>query len=246
MKTLVYIIGLLPLLLFADYRYPIGEQATYKIQWGLINCGTSTISCDEVEKDGTSLIRIRVQVKSNWLVSTLYPVDDTVDCFIDPETQLSVYLEKDTSEGDKTCKDVLRLNRETNTAEWISQSDNISTNYPIEPGACDAVSFIYAFRQHDFLENEQRDYKIAVDTALHGITIQAKGTAKKKADNGDKIKCRKYLVIPKRKDLFVRKIPKAIWLTEDERKILVRMDVSVPVGKARIVLDSYTPPRKSN
>ncbi len=233
---------LLPAVLLADYHYPVGEQAVYNIKWGLINCGTSTISCDEVEVDETTLIRIRIRVKSNWLVSTVYPVDDTVDCFIDPETQLSVRLEKDTSEGDKICKDVLRIDRKTNMAEWISQSENITTNYPIEAGACDAVSFIYAFRQHDFQEDEQRDYKIAVDTALHGISIQAKGTANKKQGTGEKVSCRKYLVTPKRDDLFVRKIPKAIWLTEDKRKIMVRMDVAVPVGTAKIILDQYIPP----
>ena len=94
--------------------------------------------------------------------------------------------------------------------------------------------------QHDFHENEQQDYTIAVDTALHRISIQAKHTARKKTANGEKIECRKYLVMPKRDDLFVRKIPKAIWLTDDSRKILVRMDVAVPIGKARIVLDEYS------
>ncbi len=242
MRVFVYIAAFIPLLLLAEYRYPVGEKAVYTIQWGLIDCGTSTISCEEVEEDGVTLIRVRVRVKSNWLVSTVYPVDDTVDCFIDPETQLAVRLEKDTSEGDKSCKDILRLDRKINRAEWISQSDNITTNYPIAAGTCDAVSFIYAFRQHGFTEDEKRDYTIAVDAGMHGITIQAKGTANKKADHGEKVKCRKYLVTPKRDDLFIRKIPKAIWLTEDERKIMVRMDVAVPVGKARIVLDEYTPP----
>lgn len=243
MKPLLSILLLVPSLLVADYRYPVGETATYCILWGLLNCGTSTISCEEVVEEGRTLIRVRVRVKSNWLVSTLYPVDDTVDCFIDPETQLSIRLEKDTSEGGKLCHDILRLCRETHMAEWTSQSDNITTNYPIETGTCDAVSFIYDFRRHDFKTGESRGFNIAVDSALHGITIEAGKTANKKIPDGQRLPCRKYRVTPKRGDLFVRKIPKAIWLTEDERKILVRMDVEVPVGKARIVLDHYTAPK---
>jgi hypothetical protein len=246
MKTLIYIFCVFPGLLFADYHYPIGEKAVYKIQWGLINCGTSTIRCDEVELDDKKLIRIRVRVKSNWLVSTIYPVDDTVDCYIDPEIQLSVRLEKDTSEGDKICKDVLTLDRQQNTVKWISHSENITTNYPIEAGACDAVSFIYAFRQHDFQEGESRDFKIVVDTALHGIRVEAKNTGQKKIGESGKALCRKYTVTPRRGDLFVRKIPKEIWITEDSRKIMARMDIKVPVGKARIVLDEYISPVKSN
>lgn len=233
---------LLPCLACAEYRFPIGERAIYRIEWGLLNCGTSTISCDEVEVDGNPLIRIRIRVKSNWLVSTVYPVDDTVDCFIDPETQLSVRVEKNTSEGGFICRDVLTIDRDNNTASWTSHSDNISTNYPIEAGACDAVSFLYDFRKYDFENDTSRSFNIVVDTALHGINITSGGTDKKKFADSGKTQCREYLVEPRRDDLFVRKIPKAIWLTEDDRKILVRMDVRVPVGKARIVLDEYIPP----
>jgi hypothetical protein len=226
----------------AEYRFPVGERAIYKIEWGLLNCGTSTISCDEVKVAGRNLIRIRIRVKSNWLVSTLYPVNDTVDCFIDPETQLSVRVEKSTSEGGFICRDVLEIDRENNTAAWTSHSDNINTNYPIEAGACDAVSFLYDFRKYDFKDDKSRNFNIVVDTALHGINITAGGTEEKKVGESGKAECRKYLVEPKRGDLFVRKIPKAIWLTEDDRKILVRMDVRIPVGKARIVLNEYIPP----
>jgi len=244
MKRLLAVLCLLPGLLFAAFDYPIGEKAVYKIQWGLFTGGTSTISCDLVEVDSNALIRIRVRVQSNWLVSTLYPVDDTVDCFIDPETGLSIRLEKNTSEGDKICRDVLTLDRESNRAGWISTSDNISTNYPIEPGVCDAVSFLYLFRQTDLKQGESKDFKIVVDTAQHGITVTASdGKPKNKnVGAGQKVECREYRVTPGRDDLFVRKIPESIWLTNDDRKILARMDVHIPVGTARIVLDEYIPP----
>jgi hypothetical protein len=242
MKRTLCLLCLIASSAFAGYRYPVGERAVYKIMWGPLSCGTSIISCDEIELGGQPLIRIRIQAKSNKLVSTIYPVDDMVDCFIDPKTSLSVRLEKHTSEGGFVCKDILRLNREENTAFWVSQSGNISTNYPIDAEACDAVSFLYAFRQHDFQKNEARNFRIAVDSALHGITITAKGTDSKKIGNAGEVACRKYIARSHRDDLFVRKIPEEIWLTDDDRKILARMDVKVPVGKARIVLVDYTPP----
>jgi len=226
-----------------EYRFPVGEQAVYRIEWGLFSCGTSTIRCDEVELEGRSLIRIRIRVKSNWLVSTIYPVDDTIDCYIDPETQLSIRVEKNTSEGGFICRDILEIDRASQTAFWTSHSGNITTNYPIEAGSCDAVSFLYDFRKYAFERGTARDFNIVVDTALHGISVTAGKTDDKKLGESGRVECRQYLVEPKRDDLFVRKIPKAIWLTEDDRKILIRMDVQVPVGKARIVLDEYIPPR---
>lgn len=245
MKSLFGMLALLTTVAHAaaEYRFPVGEQAIYRIEWGLFSCGTSTIRCDEVELEDRSLIRIRIRVKSNWLVSTIYPVDDTIDCYIDPETQLSVRVEKNTSEGGFICRDVLEIDRESNTAFWTSHSGNITTNYPIEAGSCDAVSFLYDFRKYAFEKGGSRDFNIVVDTALHGICVTAGKTDDKQVGDSGKVECRKYLVAPMRDDLFVRKVPKAIWLTEDARKIMVRMDVEVPVGKARIVLDEYIPPQ---
>lgn len=245
MKSLFCMLVLLTAVAYAaaEYRFPIGEQAIYRIEWGLFSCGTSTISCDEVELEGESLIRIRIRVKSNWLVSTIYPVDDTIDCYIDPETQLSVRVEKNTSEGNFVCRDILEIDRENNTALWTSHSGNITTNYPIEAGSCDAVSFLYDFRKYAFERGVTRDFNIVVDTALHGIRVTAGKTDEKKVGEFGKTECRKYVVEPQRDDLFVRKVPEAIWLTEDSRRIMVRMDVQVPVGKARIVLDEYIPPQ---
>lgn len=226
----------------ADYRYPIGERATYTIKWGLLSCGTSTIGCDEVNIGDRRLIRIRVRAKSNWLVSSIYPVDDTVDCFIDPQTRLSVRLEKSTSEGDFICKDVLVFDRKRHSAQWDSQSLNISTNYPIAPGTCDAVSFLYVLRQCEFGKNQSRNFPLAVDTALHGLTITAGETKNKRVGKTGKTLCRKFTATPKRDDLFVRKIPKEIWITEDDRRILAKMVVKVPVGNVRIELAEYRPP----
>jgi hypothetical protein len=244
MKRSFYIIGILLIAAtsFAEYRFPVGERISYSIRWGLLSCGTSTISCDEVEDDQKKLIRIRVRVKSNWLVSTLYPVDDTVDCYIDPETGLSLRLEKNTSEGGFICTDILQFDRESNTAQWDSHSHNISTNYPVGSHTCDAVSFLYALRQYEFDEDQSRDFDLAVDTALHGITITAKQAVEKDLGEDDRVLCRKYTATPKRDGLFVRKIPEEIWITEDDRKIMAKMVAKVPVGRVRLVLKEYHPP----
>ena len=245
---LILLLALLtcPVDLYANYSFPIGEKAVYSIHWGLITCGTTTILCDEVDHEGRTLIRIRIQAKGNWLVSTVYPVDDTVDCFIDPETNRSLRLEKNTSEGGFVCKDILVFDRQNHTAQWDSQSLNISTNYPVKADTCDAVSFLYAFRQFEFMQGQSREFDLAVDAALHGITVTAGELEKKSIGEQGKLTCQKFTITPKRDDLFVRKIPKTIWITADDRKILAKMVVKVPVGNIRIKLEEYHPPSKQN
>lgn len=222
-------------------RFPVGEQAIYKIKWGPLPCGTMQMNCDRIERNGKEQIRIRVRAKSNALAGTIYPVDDCVDCYIDPQTGLSTLVKKQTSEGGFICDDTLSFNRTDNHATWISHSANISTNYPITAGALDAVSFLFAVRNADFLPDQPQDFDIVVDHAQQGITITADKTDRKKIAE-EKVLCRRFTVKPKQDGLFVRKIPGEMWITEDRQRLLARMTLRTPAGRAKVVLHEYRPP----
>lgn len=224
------------------YRFPIGETIKYSVRWGVIRCGTVTIKCDEVEFDEGPLIRVQVHAKSNWLASRIYPTDDTVSCYIHPKTHQSVRLEKYTSEGDYICKDILTFDREANRAYWESHSANITTNYAIYQDTLDAVSFLYAFRERTFQTGESEEYKLAVDDLLHSITITAGDCSTKSFDGLGCIRSRKFYTVSNTEGLFVRKIPKAIWISDDERKIMTKMTLELPIGESTILLDEYVPP----
>lgn len=220
------------------FRYPVGEQLSYKILWGFLPVGRTLISCEEVIENNTRQIRIRVEARSNRLVSTLYPVDDQIDCYIDPDTGLPLRVEKTTAEGDLICDDTLWLDHKNLRARWESRSDSISTNYPIRPDTLDVAAFLYAMRSAPFALNESKTFNIAVDGTLHGLRIHA--DEKKSITIGsekEKTPCTRFSVQPERDDLFVRKIPRDIWVSDDARRIMVKMKAKTPLGSVRIVLD---------
>lgn len=241
-RRALYILLLLPLgagLAKGDSLHlPVGEQLTYKIMWGFLPVGKTIISCNETLDQGTPCIRIRVEAKSNNLISTLYPVNDRIDCYIDPETRLPTRVEKLTVEGGFVCDDTLRFDRENLCAHWESRSASISTNYPIQSDTLDVGAFLYAMRSIPFTLNESKSFNIAVDGVLHGLNIKAKERKVLKCGSDkQKVSCTRFAVEPERSDLFVRKIPGDIWVTDDERRIMVKMKASVPVGHVSIVLD---------
>jgi hypothetical protein len=218
--------------------YPIGEKLTYRIMWGLFPVGHTVIQCDEMSLNGTDVIRIRVEAKSNSLVSTLYPVNDRIDSFISRETGLPFRIEKRTSEGDCICDDVLQLNHSEGIATWESQSASISTNYLIHSDTLDVAAFLYAIRTASFAIGKAEQFHIAVDGALHGLTIVPEQKKMMQTGLSDKkIPCTRYSVVPDRDDLFVRKIPSDMWVADSSRRVLIRMKAKTPVGSVRIVLD---------
>lgn len=219
-------------------RYPVGEQLSYRILWGFLPVGRTTVTCEKISENDTPRIRIRVEAKSTWLVSTLYPVDDRIDCYIDPVTGLPLRVEKKTSEGNHRCDDTLWLDHENLLAQWESRSASITTNYLIKSDTLDVGAFLYALRSLSFELNDSKSFNIAVDGLLHGLKITAEEKKPiKMAAEKKKVHCTRFSVVPDRTDLFVRKIPSDIWVTDDSRRIMVKMKTKTPVGHVRIVLD---------
>lgn len=218
--------------------YPVGERLTYRILWGFIPVGYAAISCEEVPGDTTPLIRIRVEAKSNRLISALYLVNDRIDSYIDPESGLPVRVEKKTSEGGYVCDDTLWFDRKNLLARWQSRSASIETNYPISSDTLDVAAFLYALRSVSFKLNEPELFNIATDGYLHGLTITAQEKKQMDIGSGNERKwCIRFSAIPERSDLFVRKIPDDIWVTDDARRIMVQMRTKIPVGHVLVVLD---------
>ncbi len=219
-------------------RYPVGEQLSYRILWGFLPVGRTTITCEKISENGASRIRVRVEAKSNRLVSTLYPVNDRIDCYIDPLTGLPLRVEKRTSEGKVRCDDTLWFDHKNLVARWESRSADVTTNYPIYSDTLDTGAFLYALRSTSFKLNKPKTFHIAADAFLHGLSITAceQKMMKTKLDT-EKIQCTRFSVVPKRNDLFVNKTPEEVWVADDERRVMVKMKTKTPLGNVRIVLD---------
>lgn len=223
--------------------YPVGEQITYRIVWGFIPVGQAVISCEETMDQEQPAIRIRVEARSNRMVSTLYPVNDRIDSYIDTKSGLPFRVEKNTLEGDHVCNDTLWLDHDKGIAHWESQSASITTNYVISSDTLDVAAFLHALRSTPFQMDVPQHFQIAVDGLLHGLTITAEESRLMKTTLFDeKILCTRFSVIPDREDLFVRKIPSDVWVTADDRRIMVQMKAKTPVGHARIVLEKISSP----
>ena len=138
--------------------------------WGILPVGRTTISCDHVITNGHPYVRIRFRARSNRLVGTLYPVDDTIDCLVDPESGLPVELRKHTREGDFVANDILRFDRGNLRAHWTSSSAGIVTNYPSPPRRA-TRSPSCSGENRRFLDQPARNYDVAVDGQIHRLSV---------------------------------------------------------------------------
>ena len=124
------------------FNWPIGEKITYKIYWGFIPVGMATGWTEWTEFEGRPLLAIRMRTVSNKVVEKLYPVDDTIESLVNPDTFLPVRFSKDMSEGDRKYKEVTLFDRTNLVAYWESKLTGQKRQYAIEAQTRDITSLV--------------------------------------------------------------------------------------------------------
>ncbi len=215
---------------------PVGETLKYDIYWGFIPVGHSEITSSWVEEDGRPLINLRFTARSNRFVEKIYPVNDRVDCFIDPQTLLPVRLVKRTSEGRYLCDDTLTFDRDANTAAWEDRERGTNCEYAVAQDTRDCFSLMYVLRERDLRRGEPQSFTIANDNRMHDILIRMGGEEKVDLPDGREVMANRMSVEQAKKGLFVRKVPGAVWVSREDPRVILKMLVRVPVGSVRVVL----------
>lgn len=234
---------LVGLLLFFPARGFAAAEETlrYELLWGVIPVGRAEVTTRLVEEDGRTLIRFRFTAKSNRWVDKIYPVEDCIDSFMDPETQLPVKLVKRTSEGWLRCDDQLTFDRERGVACWVDRANGRLFEYAVAPDTRDFFSLMYVMRSFDLRPGREDRATIAADERMHGLIIKVGREEIIRLRGGGKARALRLHIESEREGLFVRKIPGAVWISAESPRVVVQMQVRVPVGSVRVVLAGGAP-----
>lgn len=128
----------------------------YDIYWSFLKIGSAQLSLNKLESKNTFEERyeIRFKVKSNELISAIYPVEtDIVSILVKTEDQIrpSVYR-KNSNEGGRKTDSIVRFDYELN--QIIEEKNQIQLPpIDIEPNLQDPLSLILAICQNDFQSN---------------------------------------------------------------------------------------------
>lgn len=230
------LIGLGFLLLFPARAFAAAEEALrYELVWGLIRVGTAEVTTRLVEEEGRTLLRFRFTAKSNRWVEKIYPVEDCIDSFIEPETGLPAKLVRKTSEGWFRCDDELRFDRERGVASWTDRVRGTNAVYAVEPGTHDFFSLMRSMRDIELRPGREDRATIAADDRTHNLVIRVE-REERLALRGARVRTFRLRVSSEKEGLFVRKVPGAIWITAEPPHTVAQMQVRVPVGSVRAVL----------
>ena len=226
----------------AAEAFPVGEDLTYRIHWGVIPVGETKIVSKWVEESGRSLIQIRLRTRTNKWMDKIHKIDDDVIATVEPHTLLPVRSVEVVHDKDSQADETTTFDHAGRIAHWQSALNGKTSNYLIETDTRDVVSFLYFMRSKTMKPGDEALVTVAAFQTLHSMRLHAEKLEDVDLSKYGDIPC--LVVRPEavNASLFVRKAPERVWVSIDPRHLITKMDARVAVGTVHVTLYAVTGP----
>ncbi len=225
------------LLFMAQNASPLNipEKLVYDITWTGIKAGTATQEI-VVEKD---LLRVISTVRSADWISVFFPVEDRVESLLTrgPPRQVGLPLNfrMKVKEGNHRKDKEIIFDHGKGSARYIDHINGENTTLEIKGQTYDTYSSFYYVRMLPLEVGKSVFVSVLDDKRLWNIEVQVLKKERIKTVLGE---VNTILIYPlvKNEGMFERKGAIYIWLTDDERRIPVKMKTKVAIGSITATL----------
>ena len=227
----------------AELPFAPGEQVTLKITYAKLLAGRATASVTAHELDGRALLRFVTTAKSQGFFAWLFRfrVDDRTHADWDPESGCSLGIEKRLREGKAQRDQRVRIDPRSGQAE-VEDAKIAEKRIALEPCSLDVLSALYVVRMRGVPESGRLELPVFDNGKRFtlGVTLVGREQLDLPAPFGKKTPT---LVIEpmllEGTGLFVKEGRLKIWLTDDARRVPVRMRSKVAIGSVSADLERY-------
>lgn len=208
--------------------YADGERLTYHFYWGVFMVGRGTF---EVRRQKGAVDEFTVVVRSNDFISAIYPVEDTLRSRFDPERQRSLSWEQQRKEGPQQVWEQAWFLYDLGHGWMQSLLTGESKWYEIpRDGVLDKLSLVYAMRHKDWRAKDRYSATLGNDRGNHTVEVRKLGTAVVSLEEFPPIAAFRVEPDPQYLRGFVKRGRMVAWVSDDERKIPLKVVSKLPIG----------------
>jgi Protein of unknown function (DUF3108) len=226
----------------ADHTFRAGERLAFRITYFHLLAGRASLRVEAAGEGEGVTLRFLEEARSEGFFAWLFHfrVDDHAVAEWDPDTGCSWGIEKHLREGRATRDQVVRFDPEAGVAT-VHDPKIEATRFEVEPCVLDVLSALYVARLRGVSEAAPL-YLPVFDNGKHyrlGVRFVRRDVLDLPAPLGRRVAT--IVVEPQLLEgtgLFVKKGRLQLWLTDDARRIPVRMRSKVPVGSVSADLES--------
>jgi len=217
-----------------------GEKMQYRVRWNFITAGTGVMEVlPMTEVKGEKAYHFILTAQTNSFIDIFYKVRDRYDSYADATMSRSLMYRR-LNEG-KDRRNVMVFFDWPGGTVWYSNMGEARAPVPVLPGSFDPLSVYYAFRMMDFKEGDS--IEMPVTDGKKSVMGRATVVGREPVDIDGTV-YDTYRIEPELKHfggVFKKSTDNklAIWITADERKIPVKMEVEVVIGSVVFECISY-------
>jgi hypothetical protein len=221
--------------------FNVPEKLIYDLTWAGINAGTASL---EVVEDGDKMRIISTARSATWL-SVFYTVDDRVESILFKKTSTPLFGQPvnyrlKIREGRHRKDKEVTFDLENGKAVYIDHLENEKKEFDMPAFVFDPISSFYYLRNHRLVVGESVYVNIFDSKKIWNVEVQVLRKEKVTLPIGtfDTIVIKPLM---KSEGIFYRKGEIFIWLTDDIKRIPVKMQTKVAVGyiTATLVQGNY-------
>jgi len=212
--------------------FQVGEKLCYKLKWTVIPVGLAVFEVlDGTAETGTPSFLFRLTVKSYPFVDLIYKVRDSIESYVDRSMSHSILYRKNQREGKHRRNIEVRFDWQQSKAIRYNKG-KLESIVDVPPGTFDPLGVFYAFRLHPVTRG--LEVRTPVSEGKKSVTGSAKVVKREIVTIGDH-DFQTYLCEPdlqhvggvfeKSKDAKIQ-----VWVTADDRRIVVKLKSKVVVG----------------
>ena len=218
-----------------NHPFGVGEKLVFDVRFGPLKVGTSTMEVREI-----SHIRGRAAYKTYFRVqggTFFYKVDDVLQSWIDTETLSSLRFVQSLEEGSRHRERHFEIYPERSVFVEVTKSPEElpSVSRPLDDG-----SFLYFIRTIPLEMGQTYEFNryFRPDRNPVKVRVMRRERIVVPAGTFNAIVVRPTI---KAKGIFAENGEAELWLSDDERRMVLQLKTKVSFGTLNLFLRSYTP-----
>jgi hypothetical protein len=213
----------------------VGEELLFEVRWmGLLAGNASMAVSGQVSKDGHDVYHVRSLAESSPLFSLFYHVRDVGETFIDVQELYPWYFHLDQHEGSRSTQRTVIFDQQRGVA-FYAKNQQSPQELKVPVGVHDSLSSFYILRTVPLRVGQSIHLNTFSNGKTYDVEVQVLRREKLEAYWGT-VDTLVVQPLMRFQEILRQKGDVLIWVTDDERRIPIRMKTAIQVGSIEATL----------
>jgi Protein of unknown function (DUF3108) len=213
----------------------VGEELVFELRWmGFLAGNASMAVRSQVVRDGRDVYHIRSLAESSPLFSFFYYVRDMGETFVDVRELYPWYFHLDQREGSRVMQRTVAFDQQRGMALYTKNQES-PQEVQVPLGVQDSLSSFYMLRTLPLRVGQSIHLKTFSNGKTYDVEVQILRREKVEAYWGT-VEALVVRPLMRFQEILRQKGEVLIWVTDDDRRLPIRMTTAIKVGSIEATL----------